>query len=41
VLPGFERKIQNQLRRAINRRAAPAPAQDPDRDDDDGDAPPR
>lgn len=42
VLPAFERKIQNQLRRAIVRRAAPP---DPDGDDldddDDGPPPPR
>jgi hypothetical protein len=41
VLPGFERKIQNQLRRAINRRPGPAQAQDPDGDDDDDDDRPR
>jgi hypothetical protein len=37
VLPAFERKIQNQLRRAINRRDAPAN----DLDDDDLDDAPR
>jgi hypothetical protein len=38
VLPAFERKIQNQLRRAIVRK--PSQAQDPDDDDDDDAAPP-
>lgn len=39
VLPAFERKIQNQLRRAIRR---PAQARDPDEDElDDDDEPPR
>ncbi len=43
VLPAFERKIQNQLRRAIVRRAAPAqaPDDDDDLDDLDEDPPPR
>ncbi|HWO25957.1 MAG TPA: hypothetical protein VNO30_44795 [Kofleriaceae bacterium] len=45
VLPAFERKIQNQLRRAIVRRTAPGqgPGHDPDDDDldpDDGGPPP-
>lgn len=43
VLPAFERKIQNQLRRAIIRRPTPG-AQDPDADldlDDEGAPPPR
>jgi hypothetical protein len=38
VLPAFERKIQNQLRRAIVRK--PAQVQDPDDGDDDDDGPP-
>lgn len=42
VLPAFERKIQNQLRRAIMRRAGPqAPDGDGDGDDDDDDVPRR
>ena len=43
VLPAFERKIQNQLRRAIVRRPAPGQGQDPDDDDlelDDSGPPP-
>jgi hypothetical protein len=41
VLPAFERKIQNQLRRAIVRRAAPQDPDGDDLDDDDDDrAPP-
>jgi Spy/CpxP family protein refolding chaperone len=35
VLPAFERKIQNQLRRAINRRAGAARANSDDIDEDD------
>jgi Spy/CpxP family protein refolding chaperone len=35
VLPAFERKIQNQLRRAINRRAGAARPNSDDIDDDD------
>lgn len=35
VLPAFERKIQNQLKRAINRRASPARAAPADIDEDD------
>ncbi len=42
VLPAFERKIQNQLRRAIVRRSAPAQApEDDDLEDEDDDPPPR
>lgn len=43
VLPGFERKIQNQLRRAITRRPGPPQGRDgdDDLDDDDDDDGPR
>jgi hypothetical protein len=43
VLPAFERKIQNQLRRAIVRKTAPrvGDPDDEDLDDEDGDGPPQ
>jgi len=43
VLPAFERKIQNQLRRAIVRKTAPrvGDPDDEDLEDEDGDSPPK